>query len=152
LTKSGYLHYEISNYCKEGFYSKHNTNYWKGSKYLGLGPSAHSFNGNSRQWNVSNIKQYIDKITSGEIPAQNEILTDTQKYNEYILVTLRTMWGCNSNYVLQTFGKDIYENLLNGVKRFKEQGMLEIAGNTIILTNKGKLFADLITSELFVTE
>lgn len=93
LERAGYEHYEISNFAKPGFRSRHNSSYWQGKKYLGLGPSAHSFNGNERQWNISNNTIYIETINSGIVPFEKETLTDLQKTNEYIMTALRTSEG-----------------------------------------------------------
>ncbi len=101
---NGYNHYEISNYCKENFYSKHNTNYWQQKKYLGLGPSAHSYNQESRQWNISNVRKYCDQVLIGSLAFKREELDATQKFDEYIMVSLRTMWGIDLKYVENNFG------------------------------------------------
>jgi len=99
MNKAGYEHYEISNFARPGYRSKHNSSYWRGSAYIGIGPSAHSYNGASRQWNVSNNNKYMDAIQSGSLPAETEILTPTQKLNEYIMVSLRTLEGLDLSLI-----------------------------------------------------
>ncbi|OYT12903.1 MAG: coproporphyrinogen III oxidase, partial [Bacteroidetes bacterium 4572_114] len=108
LEEAGFEHYEISNFCLPGRYSRHNTSYWFGEKYLGTGPSAHSFDGVSRQWNVSNLKSYISSVEKNEINFQKEILTKTQKYNEYVMTSLRTMWGIDLEKVKTDFGEKLH--------------------------------------------
>ena len=108
LKDNGFEHYEISNFAKEGQYSRHNSNYWKGVPYLGLGPSAHSYNGGSRRWNVSALKEYIRKLSVG-LWYEEETLTPVQKYNEYVMTSLRTMWGCDSNKINKDFGSPVYD-------------------------------------------
>ena len=105
-TENNFIHYEISNFGKEGFFSNHNTSYWKNQHYLGVGPSAHSFNGSSRQWNISSNKQYIEGINSNNAYFELEELNKTQQYNEYIFTALRTMWGVELDYIKTQFGDD----------------------------------------------
>lgn len=150
MKKQGYEHYEISNFCKPGFYSRHNRSYWSGEKYLGLGPSAHSFDGNSRQWNISNTGQYIKSITERISYSEKEILTKDQQYNEYILTSLRTMWGTNTDFINTQFGSKYFSYFTTKCKKFIESGMLINNDNIITLSEKGKLFADGISSELFI--
>jgi oxygen-independent coproporphyrinogen-3 oxidase len=145
-----YEHYEISNYCKPGFYSKHNRSYWSGEKYLGLGPSSHSYNGNSRQWNIANTRKYIEKISEMEIPSEIEILTVEQQYNEYVLTSLRTIWGTDSDFIKKRFGKKFLDLFMQVSRKFLESGMLIKRDNIFNLTEKGKLFADGISAELFI--
>jgi oxygen-independent coproporphyrinogen-3 oxidase len=150
LDKAGYLQYEISNFCQEGHYSRHNTSYWSGKKYLGLGPSAHSFDGESRQWNISNLSIYINSITAGKLEIEREVLTQQQKYNEYILVSLRTIWGVDIQKIEKYFGLDFRKNFENEAIKYLDSGELEKLGDKYWLTNKGKLFADGISAGLFV--
>jgi oxygen-independent coproporphyrinogen-3 oxidase len=148
--KHGFIHYEISNFAKEGYYSRHNSLYWLGGHYLGLGPSAHSFNGSSRQWNVSNISQYIqldDYHTSVE---EKEILTPDQRYNEYVMTSLRTVWGCDTVHILNVFGRESEAHFIRGAQIFLEKNHLYREGTKYFLTDEGKLFADGIASALFV--
>jgi len=149
MKKFGYGHYEISNYCKPGFCSRHNRSYWSGEKYLGLGPSSHSYNGSSRQWNIANTRKYIQETDEGKIPAEIETLSIEQQYNEYVLTTLRTMWGTDSNFIKTKFGIKFLDLFLKASGKFIESGMLVKKGNTFILSEKGKLFADGISAELF---
>jgi oxygen-independent coproporphyrinogen-3 oxidase len=150
LTARGYQHYEISNFCKPGHFARHNAAYWKGEPYLGLGPSAHSFNGKSRQWNVSGISAYVQAIEAQNFPLELETLSLDQQYNEYVMTGLRTMWGCNANELKGKFG-NIYMNLfLSGIQKFILNGLVISNNNTYILTNKGKLMADGIAADLFV--
>jgi len=139
--EAGYEHYEISNFAKKGMRSRHNSSYWQGKNYLGLGPSAHSFNGTSRQWNVSNNNNYIASINKGIIPFEKEVLTGTQKLNEYIMTSLRTMEGLNTAIA----GKELIEKS----KKFIEAGLMKLENNSLILTREGKLLADGIAAELF---
>ncbi len=147
---NNYLHYEISNFCKENFYSKHNKSYWLGEKYLGLGPSSHSFDGDTRQWNVSNINKYISEINNNQVPAEKENLSTDQKYNEYILTSLRTMWGTDVSYILKKFGNQYNLHFKKYVKRFIDDKRILIKNGKYCLTDSGKIFADGISSDLFV--
>ncbi len=148
--RNGFIHYEISNFCKEGFYSRHNSSYWKGAKYLGLGPSAHSFNGTSRQWNISNNNLYIKKINEGIVPAETEELTTEQAYNEYILTSLRTMWGTAPHYIQGTFGDKYLDHFTKKIEPYVHSGHALLQGNYFVLSDKGKLLADRIASDLFI--
>ncbi|MCD6112338.1 MAG: radical SAM family heme chaperone HemW [Bacteroidales bacterium] len=152
MMQNNYQHYEISNFCKKDFYSKHNTNYWIGEKYLGLGPSAHSYNKISRQWNLNNIKKYIENINDKKPFSQEEKLTLTQKYNEYILVSLRTMWGIDLNFIKNNFDEKFLRDIKLQIQKHLKDDYLKIENNHIFLTEKGKLFTDAITSDLFVVE
>ena len=143
LEAAGYEHYEISNFAKPGFRSKHNASYWEGKKYLGLGPSAHSFDGRSRQWNVSNNKLYIESLNENKIPFEKETLTPSQKTNEYIMTSLRTIEG------LDTFRVQ-HASFLDQSQKFIDEGKMVLRENRLILTKEGKLFADGIAAELFV--
>lgn len=144
----GFEHYEISNFCKPGHYSRHNSNYWKGIKYLGIGPSAHSFNGETRQWNIANNTKYIQSIEKGEIQAETEVLTENDRLNEYVMTSLRTMWGLELT-VLNTIAKGASEELIKAAEPFFEKGWIEQSNGVITLTPEGKLYADRIASELF---
>lgn len=146
---AGYEHYEISNFAKPGWRSKHNTAYWLGKKYLGLGPSAHSFNGASRQWNVANNALYIQSIAKGELFTENEVLTRVQQLNEYIMTSLRTMEGLSIGYVANNFDKDAGERILLSAKKFIVAGSVVWDGERLRLTREGKLMADGIAAEMF---
>lgn len=148
LQNAGYEHYEISNFALPGQYSQHNTSYWKGEHYLGAGPSAHSFNGNSRQWNIASIQEYISRVMSGEVYFEKEELTDVQKCNEYIFTSLRTMWGIDVHHAENHFGNRITEQLISASKEFEQKGLLTFENGIIQLTREGKLFTDSISAEL----
>lgn len=145
MENAGYEHYEISNFAKPGFRSRHNTSYWKGQKYTGLGPSAHSFDGNSRQWNVSNNTVYIDSLNKGIIPFEKEILTPVQKLNEYIMTSLRTSEGSDIDK-METVAGTI---LLKKASKYVERGLMKKENNFLVLTKEGRLLADGIAADLF---
>ncbi|RXF67487.1 radical SAM family heme chaperone HemW [Arcticibacter tournemirensis] len=149
LKEAGYEHYEISNFARPDKYSRHNTNYWKGIPYLGIGPSAHSFNGISRQWNIANNPKYIESLLKDTVPAEIEILSQADRINEYIMTSLRTMWGMDLNKVEQDFGYDYRNQTEINLQEFIGKRWIEISNNTAILTNEGRLFADHIASTLF---
>ena len=144
-----YEHYEISNFSKEKHHSVHNTSYWSGSKYLGLGPSAHSFNGKSRQWNIANTSQYIERLQHQKVPFTREVLSKQQKYNEYVMTSLRTIWGTDANHILQEFGNDFYDHFLKEVTVFLNDKKINQTASIFTLTREGKLFADQVTAGLF---
>ncbi|HFB62148.1 MAG TPA: radical SAM family heme chaperone HemW [Bacteroidetes bacterium] len=150
--KHGFVQYEISNFALPGFYSKHNSAYWLGGHYLGLGPSAHSFNGLSRQWNVANMKKYVESETVEKIVLEKEILTENQRYNEYILTSLRTSWGCDTEHIRNGFGEKYEHHFLRHMTPFLQEKKVEKRGNAYMLTNNGKLFADGIAAALFMEE
>ena len=149
MEKNGFVHYEISNFAKPGFYSRHNSIYWIGGHYLGLGPSAHSFNGVSRQWNVSNLSQYIDLKDDKKTVFEKEILTVDQQYNEYVMTSLRTTWGCDLEHIRNVFGPEFVDYCLTEVEKYIIQDKVVRRENRLFLTNTGKLFADGIASDLF---
>ena len=146
LEDAGYEHYEISNFAKPGFRSRHNSSYWQGKKYLGLGPSAHSFNGESRQWNISNNNTYIESLEKNEILFEKEILTQSQKANEYIMTSLRTIEGLDISKIPEAMSHDLRASS----KKFIESGKLTLKENKLLLTREGKLFADGIAADLFI--
>jgi oxygen-independent coproporphyrinogen III oxidase len=146
---AGYDHYEVSNFAKPGFRSKHNSSYWQGQNYVGLGPSAHSFNGKSRQWNVANNALYIQQLKENILPFEIEHLTPTQQLNEYIMTSLRTMEGLSLQKVEKDFGEGKVKMLKNDAKRFIDNNLLLLQNNCLITTRAGKLLADGIASELF---
>jgi oxygen-independent coproporphyrinogen-3 oxidase len=150
LGKNGFIHYEISNFGKEGFFSIHNSNYWKGKHYLGLGPSAHSFDGVSRQWNVANNNAYIKNINEGKDYFEKETLTETERFNEYMLIALRTMWGIDLTYLKTNFDAELVKHFLQEVERFIQDGSIVVKEPFYTLTEKGKLLADRIAGDLFV--
>lgn len=150
MKEAGYEHYEISNFAKPGFRSKHNSSYWQGKSYLGLGPSAHSFNGTSRQWNVANNALYIQSLSNGVVPFEAEVLTTEQQLNEYIMTSLRTMEGISLQNVKQNFGKDKYEYLIKTARPHLNHEHLTIENDYLKTTTQGKLLADGIAADLFV--
>lgn len=147
LQLNGFVHYEISNFGKENYFSKHNSNYWKGVKYLGLGPSAHSFNGSSRQWNVSSNSAYMQRVNSGKKYFESEILSDKERYNEYILTRLRTIWGCDKKEIENEFGSDVLFSFEQNVKHYANY--FEEKEGIVRLNLEGKLKADYLASEFF---
>ncbi|MBO9570971.1 MAG: radical SAM family heme chaperone HemW [Chitinophagaceae bacterium] len=146
LQAAGYEHYEISNLALPGKRSQHNSSYWRGVKYLGLGPSAHSFNGSTRQWNVANNALYIQSLNNNEIPFEIETLSDEQRFNEYIMTALRTIEGVDINRARAISKSD----LIQQSQQFIDKKWVKIIDNKIMLTREGKLFADGIASELFI--
>ncbi|WP_411274271.1 radical SAM family heme chaperone HemW [Daejeonella sp.] len=150
LIVAGFEHYEISNFAKPGRHSKHNSNYWEGVNYIGIGPSAHSFNGESRQWNVSNNKKYIESLERNKIPFEIEYLTIENRINEYIMTTLRTSKGMDLALISQRFHSDYRSHILQSLEPFLEKEWATINDQKVVLTKEGKLFADYIASELFV--
>lgn len=149
LTTNGFNQYEISNFSKNGFESRHNSNYWNSELYLGLGPGAHSFNGDSRQFNIRNNTKYIKSINIGNLPSDSELLTDSQKLNEYILTKIRTSEGVNFNEIKSRFNFDFEKAYTDQIALYVAQGLVEIS-DCLILTRKGKLIADSITENLIV--
>jgi oxygen-independent coproporphyrinogen-3 oxidase len=147
---SGFIHYEISNFGKPGYFSKHNSNYWKQVNYLGLGPSAHSFNGYSRQWNISDLKGYIKGVSSGEPCFDREELDTKARFNEYIMTSLRTMWGIDLEYIEKTFEKEGYDYVVNLSAKFRDYGLMKLDKKNLVLTNQGKMISDNIISEFMM--
>ena len=149
--KNGFVHYEISNFGKPDFFSKHNTSYWLGKKYIGIGPSAHSFSKTHRSWNIANNKKYIKGIQENILPSEIEELTPKDQFNEYLMTGLRTIWGVSFDKI----NDDFKEVLLKSSKKFMDEGLLEIivdsnGGKKLKTTKKGKFLADGLASELFL--
>ena len=151
LQHEGYLHYEISNFALPGMKSMHNSSYWSGAKYLGLGPSAHSFDGTSRQWNIANNALYVQSLKNDTVSFEMETLTPIQRYNEYVMTSLRTMEGVSISQ-LKSFDAEFAHETLQEAERFRAKGWLVMTGDRLVLTREGKLFADGIASELFIAE
>lgn len=155
LEKAGYEHYEISNFAQPGKRSRHNSSYWQGKPYLGLGPSAHSFNGGSRQWNVANNAKYIAALAAdapaqeGGFVAEKEDLTTIQQLNEYIMISLRTAEGSKLSTVAKRFGTQQAAELWRRAERYMREGKIKSSPETLALTQEGKLLADGIASDLF---
>jgi len=147
LEKAGYEHYEISNFAKPGHRSWHNSSYWQGKRYLGIGPSAHSFDGDTRQWNIANNTLYIESLKKEIIPFEKESLTVVQKTNEYIMTSLRTSEGLNMNRIEE----DLRNKLREEIKKYTGRNLLYQKGDFFILTKEGKLLADGIAADLFFT-
>jgi oxygen-independent coproporphyrinogen III oxidase len=150
MKEYGYEHYEISNFCKPGHYSRHNCQYWNGEYYLGLGPSAHSYNGHSRQWNAASIFEYADQIRRNDRFFEIEELTAAQHYNEFVMVSLRTMWGCDMEKVREKFGTSRAEDFSARAQKYISSGKMSEENGVYTLTDEGKLFADGIASDLFI--
>jgi oxygen-independent coproporphyrinogen-3 oxidase len=152
MQQQGFVQYEISNFCKDNYFSKHNSNYWLKENYLGLGPSAHSYNGSTRQWNISNNALYIKGVEENKLNFELEELTNSQRYNEYILTSLRTIWGTSLDIISSAYGKDYQTYCLKEVEKYILSEDVKIESNKLFLTNKGKLIADKIASDLFKTK
>jgi oxygen-independent coproporphyrinogen-3 oxidase len=150
LAQHHYEQYEVSNFARNNKYAIHNSAYWKNEMYLGIGPSAHSFNKISRSWNIANNAKYIQAIDANKPDHETEILSTENQLNEYLMTGLRTIWGCDLQHIEKTFGKQFSEKILPIIKQKKTEGLIEINGTNFKLTRKGKLFADGIASELFV--
>jgi len=153
--KQGFVHYEISNFGKPAYFSKHNTSYWLGEKYLGVGPSAHSFNGVERCWNISNNTKYTKSIFENKLPVTCEILSINNRFNEYIMTGLRTIWGVSFAKIECEFGSEFLQTLTENVNPFIKKGLLKIqtdanSNKILITTKKGKFLADGIASDLFI--
>lgn len=144
----GFLHYEISNFALEGYISRHNSAYWKQVPYLGLGPSAHSFDRRSRQWNVSDVKKYIRSINNGEVPFVKEELDRLTIFNEYVMTSLRTMWGIDLTHVEAFYDKELHDYLVNLSGKYIRYGLMKREKNTLALTDQGKMISDNIIAEL----
>ena len=149
MQQAGYNHYEISNYAKPGMESKHNSSYWQGKHYYGFGPSAHSFDGTGRKWNVANNALYIQSLQKDIIPFEEEKLTVTQQLNEYIMTSLRTTEGLDLDIISRKFGKEFSSKILLASSKYETTDKIKINANKIVLTKEGKLFADGIAADLF---
>ena len=150
LEENGFIHYELSNFGKEGYFSKNNSAYWLGKKYIGIGPSAHSYDGTQRGWNVSNNSLYLKSIQEDKLPSETEILTKTDRYNEYIMTGLRTMWGISLARIEAEFGISYLEHLNHQAANYIEEHLLFMDENILKTTKKGKFLSDGIASDLFL--
>ena len=148
--KNKFVQYEVSNFAKDNVFSKHNTSYWQNKLFLGIGPSAHSFNYKSRRWNIASNKKYIEKLNTNNVYFEEEILTINQQYNEYVLTNLRTMWGININVIKSKFGCKYSSYAKNMLSKWIEKKYIKENNEKIVLTDKGSVFADKIISELFL--
>ncbi|WP_291284846.1 radical SAM family heme chaperone HemW [Flavobacterium sp.] len=149
LEKNGFIHYELSNFGKENYFSKNNSAYWLGKKYIGIGPSAHSYDGEKRGWNVANNSLYIKSIQNDELPIETEILSKSDRYNEYIMTGLRTIWGVSLDRIEAEFGSDYLDYLQKQSQKFLNDDLLFIENNILRPTAKGKFLTDGIASDLF---
>jgi oxygen-independent coproporphyrinogen-3 oxidase len=150
MQNEGFENYEFSNFGKSGYYSKNNTAYWTGKYYLGIGPSAHSFVNKTRSWNINNNPKYIKAINNGELPADYEELSTTDRYNEYIMTRLRTKWGVDVKVVEKEFGLTYAAYLMDHIQQFQQQGLIKLEGDILKVTGDGKFLSDGIASELFM--
>ncbi len=150
LEEKGFIHYELSNFGKENYFSKNNSSYWLGKKYLGIGPSAHSYNGSSRSWNVSNNSMYLKALAENQLPSETENLTQTDRYNEYIMTGLRTVWGISLDRIATQFGKTYLDYLNQQAEKYIEDHLLFIDDNILRTTKSGKFLSDGIASDLFL--
>ena len=149
LQKNGFIHYELSNFGKENYFSKNNSAYWLGKKYIGIGPSAHSYDGKKRGWNIANNSLYLKFIQANELPIETEILTKSDRYNEYIMTGLRTIWGVSLDRIENEFGLEYLDYLKKQSKKFLNDNLLLIENNILKPTPKGKFLTDGIASDLF---
>ena len=150
LSENGFIHYELSNFGKENYFSKNNSSYWLGKKYIGIGPSAHSYDGKNRGWNISNNSLYIKSIQENKLPIEMETLTKTDRYNEYIMTGLRTIWGVSLKRIEEEFGKTYLDYLNQQAAKFIEDHLLFVDDNILRTTKKGKFLSDGIASDLFL--
>jgi oxygen-independent coproporphyrinogen-3 oxidase len=148
LNQAGYQHYEISNFCLPGLHSRHNSSYWTGKKYLGCGPSAHSFNGCSRQWNVASLEKYIRGIQEGEPDYEIEELDLYTRYNDFVITSIRTCWGMSLSRLRSEYGEELYHYCLRMARPHLDEGVLEISDDVLKLTRKGIFISDGIMSDL----
>jgi oxygen-independent coproporphyrinogen-3 oxidase len=149
LEKNGFIHYELSNFGKENYFSKNNSAYWLGKKYIGIGPSAHSYNGISRSWNVANNSLYLKAISENRLPNETETLSLTDRYNEYIMTGLRTIWGVSLEQVETNFGSNYLDYLSTQSQKYLKDDLLLIDNGILKPTRKGKFLTDGIASDLF---
>lgn len=152
LLSNGFEHYEISNFAKPGFHSKHNSSYWEGKTYLGIGPSAHSFDKTSRQWNINNNHKYIDEIVRGNLPMQMEVLKLNDRFNEYLMVGFRTAKGISTEYIANEFGSLALNKLEKSIIEFTDKDWVKFENGFYKTTSAGKLMADKIAAELFMVD
>ncbi len=150
LSENNFIHYELSNFGKENYFSKNNSSYWLGKKYIGIGPSAHSYDGEKRGWNVSNNAIYLKSIQENKLPIETEILSKTDKYNEYIMTGLRTIWGISLDRIEKEFGKTYLDYLNQQAGKYIEDHLLFVDENVLRTTKKGKFLSDGIASDLFM--
>ena len=149
LTTHGFVHYEISNFGKQGFLSRHNSNYWKGKPYLGVGPSAHSYDGKNRSWNPANNSVYLKNLAENKLVNEIEVLSENDRFNELIMISLRTIYGLNLDELKSNFPDDFINDLSKEIQPHLEHQSLRIENGILYITEKGKFLADGIASSLF---
>lgn len=150
LAENDFIHYELSNFAKENYFSKNNSSYWLGKKYIGIGPSAHSYDGEKRGWNVSNNTLYLKSIQENQVPIETEILSKTDRYNEYVMTGLRTIWGISFERITTEFGQTYLDYLNQQAAKYIEDHLLFVDENILRTTKKGKFLSDGIASDLFL--
>jgi oxygen-independent coproporphyrinogen-3 oxidase len=150
LSENDFIHYELSNFGKENYFSKNNSSYWLGKKYIGIGPSAHGYDGEKRSWNVSNNTLYLKSIQENKLPSETEILTKTDRYNEYVMTGLRTIWGISLDRIETEFGTTYLDYLNQQAAKYIEDHLLFVDENILRTTKKGKFLSDGIASDLFM--
>jgi oxygen-independent coproporphyrinogen-3 oxidase len=152
LKEVGFEHYEISNFCKPGFYSQHNSSYWKSKKYLGIGPSAHSFDINSRRWNVSSIAKYLQGLENNEPYFETEILSEQDRYNDYIITGLRTIWGISEEFIKTEFSAQYFIHFQKVSKKYVQSGHVIYSSGKLTLSQDGLFISDKIMADFMVVE
>ncbi|MFY9152220.1 MAG: radical SAM family heme chaperone HemW [Prolixibacteraceae bacterium] len=152
LIEAGFEHYEISNFCKPGFYSRHNSSYWKNKKYLGIGPSAHSFDLVSRRWNVSSMSKYLDGVENDKSYSESEILSEQDRYNDYIITGMRTIWGVSEDYIRTGFSSLYFSHFLKMKQAYLRSGHLVSKGENVSISPEGLFISDKITADFMVVE
>jgi oxygen-independent coproporphyrinogen-3 oxidase len=152
LQQHNFIHYELSNFAKQNYFSQNNSAYWLGKKYIGVGPSAHSYDGISRSWNVANNSLYVKAIESGRLPSETEILTEADRYNEYIMTGLRTIWGVSLDRICTEFGSNYHNYLMKQAQKFIDDQLLVLENEVLKPTAKGKFLTDGIASDLFFVD
>ncbi len=152
LKDAGFEHYEISNFCKPGFYSQHNSSYWKNKKYLGIGPSAHSFDLDSRRWNVSSIAKYLHGLENNESYSETEILTEQDRYNDYIITGLRTIWGISEDYIRREYSEKYFVHYQKIREKYLKSGHIAISSGTVTINSNGLFISDKIMADFMLVE
>tara|TARA_B100000609_G_C17144010_1_gene397123 strand:- start:559 stop:1065 length:507 start_codon:yes stop_codon:yes gene_type:complete len=148
--KNNFVQYEISSFAKDNIFSKHNTSYWQNKLFLGVGPSAHSFDYKSRRWNIASNKKYIENLNNNNIYFEEEVLTISQQFNEYILTNLRTKWGIDINVIKSRFGSEFASHTKKMIQKWSKKKYIKQSNENVILTEKGSVLSDKIISDLFL--
>ena len=146
----GYENYEFSNFALPGFYSRNNTAYWQSEKYIGIGPSAHSYDGERRAWNINNNPKYIKSIVAGELPQEVEVLSLTDRYNEYVMTRLRTQTGLSLDEITESYGEKFKTYVMDQSQKHLEEHLLFLDNDRLVVTKKGKFLSDGIAADLFM--